>query len=54
MNAPKIQALKIVRRAALHSRHELRYAPGSPGRVVNMRTFTTQIGFVMMAVAAPV
>lgn len=34
-------------------RQRLRYAAGSPAVVVNMRTLTTQIGFVMIAVTAP-
>lgn len=36
-----------------HSRHRLRYAVGSSGLVVNMRTLTTHIGFVIIAVTAP-
>ena len=30
-----------------------RYADGESGDVVNIRTFTTHIGFVMIAVTAP-
>ena len=34
-------------------RERLRYAVGSSGFVVNIRTFTTHIGFVIIAVTAP-
>ena len=34
-------------------RHRVRYAVGSFGCVVNIRTFTTHMGLVRIAVAAP-
>lgn len=37
----------------VYSRKRLRYAVGSFGCVVNMRTLTTQMGFVIIAVTAP-